>query len=138
MSRTSRPQFAHSYRFAMPQRIMVDYEDGDKSHAWLMCAIVVLNLRVDVQVMRRAFSFPRSTEDWSDHLHALSTHLRVVAPDVPGEHTQVALALCACGHFDCVLELGGRVATAAEHVMSLGVETFEFIPLPRLTVRVRP
>jgi hypothetical protein len=92
-------------------------------------------VRVDRNAMRRAFSYPRSPEDWVEHLHALSGHLSVVAPDVPGERTQVALALCACGHFDYVLELGGGSATAAEHVISMGVETFEFLPLPQLTVR---
>jgi len=85
--------------------------------------------------MRRAVNFPRSPEDWVEHLHGLSRHLLVVAPDVSGERTHVALELCACGHFDYVLELGGRMASAAEHVISLGVETFEFLPLPRLTVR---
>jgi hypothetical protein len=91
---------------------------------------------VEREAIRHAYSYPRTTEDWTYHLHALAGHLLVVAPDVSGERTQVALALCACGYFDYVLELGGRSATAAEHVISMGVETFEFLPLPRLTVRV--
>jgi hypothetical protein len=100
-----------------------------------MRAVVVRASRVERSAMRRASSYPRNLEDWVEHLHALSGHLSVVAPDVSGERTQVALALCACGYFDYVLELGGRSATAAEHVISMGVETFDFLPLPRLTVR---
>jgi hypothetical protein len=76
----------------------------------------------------------RSPDEWSEHLDALTRHLSVVAPDVSGEQAHVALTPCTCRHFDHVLDVGGRTATAAEHVISLGVETFEFFPLPPLTV----